>query len=86
MQIAGKPASANPLNSHCDNGPASSPIRTSHQARFFKVRTKSQGDWALSSRSKPRRFVHDAHRRFFDRDIQSGIIHEASATVKTPPL
>jgi hypothetical protein len=36
-QITGKPASASALKSHCDNGPASSPIRLKRQSGFVSI-------------------------------------------------
>src|SRR5947207_1759746 len=33
MHTTGSPVAAKPLNSHCDNGPASRPTRSKHQAR-----------------------------------------------------
>lgn len=43
MQITGKPALARPSNSHCDNGPASSPIRPIRKAGSFKNAIRSSG-------------------------------------------
>src|ERR1700720_960244 len=43
MQIAGTPASANPLNSHCDRGPASRPTRSSRHAGSQRTARRSSG-------------------------------------------
>lgn len=43
MQITGRPASARPLISHCDSGPASRPIRSKVQAGSESTRTRSSG-------------------------------------------
>src|SRR5262249_21539624 len=45
-QITGNPASARALNSHCDNGPASNPIRLKRWARFFSTANKASGSLA----------------------------------------
>lgn len=42
MQMAGTPASANPLNSHCDRGPASSPTRSIRHAGSQSSLVRSQ--------------------------------------------
>src|SRR5208282_5254149 len=41
--LAGQRASASPLNSHCDRGPASSPMRSIRQAGSLSTRTRSCG-------------------------------------------
>lgn len=43
MQMTGSPASTIPLNSHCESGPASRPIRTSGKAGSFNIRIRSSG-------------------------------------------
>ena len=43
MQTAGNPASTRPPNSHCGNGPASKPIRSSRHAGSLSAAAKSSG-------------------------------------------
>src|SRR5665647_2185704 len=45
-QITGKPASARALNSHCDNGPASSPIRLQWYVGFASTCSRASGSLA----------------------------------------
>ena len=45
-QITGSPASANPFTSHCDSGPASSPIRAYSSPALFKKAMMASGSVA----------------------------------------
>ena len=45
-QITGKPASAITLKSHCDSGPASSPIRLKWYEGFVNTVSKASGSLA----------------------------------------
>src|SRR6516162_10157112 len=48
-QITGKPASARALNSHCDNGPASSPIRLKQCEAFIGLEAGPLSQWLFSA-------------------------------------
>src|SRR2546423_5597864 len=76
-QIAGKPASARTLNSHCDNGPASNPIRL--VGRVCQHRQQSVGFARdLHFPNDPARVIHNADARLLDRDVQSSkMLHAA---------
>ena len=45
-QTTGNSASARALNSHCDNGPASSPIRLKRQVEFPRTFSRAAGSLA----------------------------------------
>src|SRR5580700_3017800 len=45
-QITGRPASASALKSHCDSGPASSPIRLKRQTGFDTTDSRASGSLA----------------------------------------
>src|SRR5881397_1067178 len=78
-QITGNPASARALNSHCDSGPASNPIRLKWQAGFVSTASSASGSLAtFTSPHDPARVVHDADARLLDRHIQSSkMVHAA---------
>src|SRR6516162_6452169 len=78
-QITGKPASTRALNSHCDNGPASSPIRLRRCEAFIRTASKSAGFARhLHFPRDPARVIHNADARVLDRDIQSSkMVHAA---------
>ena len=75
MQIAGNPASTSPACSHCDNGPASSPMRAKLSRSALK---ESDHGLALAPHlglaNDPAAGVDDADAAPFQGDVDRGIV------------
>src|SRR5467141_2675162 len=78
-QITGNPASARALNSHCDSGPASNPIRLKvvgevlqHRQQCFRFARHLYFPNDLAC------VIHNADARLLDRNVQSSkMVHAA---------
>ena len=72
-----------PLNSHCDKGPASRPTRSSgHVGSLSNSHQILRMARHLQLTADLARFVDDAHRRLFDRNVQTGIIFHAALLLR----
>src|SRR5437763_1478840 len=78
-QIAGKPASARTLNSHCDNGSGFQSNSLEVVGRVCQHRQQSVGFARdLHFPNDPARVIHNADARLLDRDVQSSkMLHAA---------
>jgi len=78
-QITGNPASASVLKSHCDSGPASSPIRLKRVDGI--PQNLQQSFWLacyLHFPHDPARVIHNADAGLLDRYVQSSkMVHAA---------
>src|SRR5206468_12199456 len=77
-QITGKPASASALKSHCDSGPASSPIRLKRHRVPQNLQQSFRLARYLHFPHDPARVIHNADAGLLDRYVQSTkMVHAA---------
>src|SRR3954468_11110601 len=77
-QITGKPASASALNSHCDSGPASSPIRLNVVRVLQHCQQRCRFARHLHFPNDLTHLIHNADAGLLDRNVQSSkMVHAA---------